>query len=440
MTHESATADPAPGFPPQAARPGRRRVWSALAWLGLVGGAVAVCVARPELVGRGREIVVEGWRRGHALLVPAAPAAKPPPRVVAVNTAEARKQDLDLFYDALGSVTAFETVTLRSRVDGELVNVAFQEGQFVKKGDLVAEIDPRPFQVQLRQAEGQLARDEAALKAASLDLERYQSLADIRQITAQQIDAQRALVRQSEAAIQIDRGLIDNVRLQLEFCRITAPISGRIGLRLVDSGNIVRANDPNGLAVIVEVQPIAIVFTIPQDEIFRVQRALAESGRLPVEAYNRDFRTRLATGSLLAIDNQVDAATGTVKLKAVFPNEDQTLFPNQFVNARLLVERLTDVTVVPAVAVQRGPESSFVYVAQPDSTAALRPVRTGPAQGDLIAIVEGIEPGEQVVTDGIDKISNKARIAVRSPADRASGAAAVATGTAPRGTSGVPRN
>lgn len=433
MTHDSATAEPATVVPPVTARPGRRRVGPALVWLGIFCGAVAACVARPELVGRGREIVVEGWRRGHALLLPAPPAPKPPPRVVAVNAAEARKQDLDLFYDALGSVTAFETVTLRSRVDGELVNVAFQEGQFVKKGDLVAEIDPRPFEVQLRQAEGQLARDEAALKAASLDLERYQSLADIRQITAQQIDAQRALVRQSEAAIQIDRGLIDNVRLQLEFCRITAPISGRIGLRLVDSGNIVRANDPSGLAVIVEVQPIAIVFTIPQDEIFRVQRALAESGRLPVEAYNRDFRTRLATGSLLAIDNQVDAATGTVKLKAVFPNEDQTLFPNQFVNARLLVERLTDVTVVPAVAVQRGPDSSFVYVVQSDSTAALRPVRTGPAQGELVAIVEGIEPGELVVTDGIDKISNKARIAVRSPADRASGAAAVATGAPPAG-------
>ena len=432
MPHDSATAEPS--RVPLAGSTGRsvrRRIGPALVWSCLLCGAAAVWVLRPELVVRGRDLVVEGWRRGHALLLPAAPAPKPPPRVVAVNAAEARTQDLDLFYDALGSVTAFETVTLRSRIDGELVNVAFQEGQFVKKGDLVAEIDPRPFQVQLRQAEGQLARDEAALKAASLDLERYQSLADIRQITAQQIDAQRALVRQSEAAIQIDRGLIDDVRLQLEFCRITAPISGRIGLRLVDSGNIVRANDPSGLAVIVEVQPIAIVFTIPQDEIFRVQRALADSGRLPVEAYNRDFRTRLATGSLLAIDNQVDAATGTVKLKAVFPNEDQALFPNQFVNARLLVERLTHATVVPAVAVQRGPDSSFVYVVQPDSTASLRPVRTGPAQGDLVSIVEGLTPGELVVTDGIDKISNKARIAVRAPGAPASGAAAVATGAAP---------
>jgi multidrug efflux system membrane fusion protein len=381
------------------------------------------------LIARDPTVIERGWRRGLALVRPEAAAVKPQaPRVVPVTAVPARTADVDLFLNGLGSVVAFNTVTIRSRVDGELVKVAFQEGQSVNEGDLLAEIDPRPFEVQLRQAEGQLARDQAALTAAQLDLERYESLANLKQITGQQIDAQRALVRQCEAATQIDRGVIDNVRLQLDFCRITAPISGRIGLRLVDSGNIVRANDPAGLAVIAQLHPIAIVFAIPQDEIVRVQRALSATGRLPVEAYNRDFRTKLAAGSLLAIDNQVDTSTGTVRLKAVFPNEDNTLFPNQFVNARLLVETLSDATVVPAVAVQHGPDSNFVYVVQADSTVALRTVEPGPAQGDVVTIAAGLKPGDLVVTDGIDKISNKARVAVRGPGGRESGAAAVATG------------
>jgi multidrug efflux system membrane fusion protein len=409
------------------AAPRRRRWWPTLLWLAAIGAAGVAVVRDPTLVER-------GWERGLAVLRPPAAAAKPqPPRVVPVTAVEARKADVDLFLNGLGSVVAFNTVTVRSRVEGELVKVAFQEGQSVEAGDLLAEIDPRPFEVQLRQAEGQLARDQAALTAAQLDLERYESLANLKQVTAQQIDAQRALVRQCEAATQIDRGLIDNVRLQLDFCRITAPISGRIGLRLVDSGNIVRANDPAGLAVIAQLHPIAVVFTIPQDEIIRVQRALAGSGRLPVEAFNRDFRTKLATGSLLAIDNQVDSSTGTVRLKAVFPNEDNTLFPNQFVNARLLVETLPGATVVPAVAVQHGPDSNFVYVVQPDSTVALRTVEPGPAQGDVVTIAAGLKPGDLVVTDGIDKIANKARVVVRGPGAGGSGAAAVATGPAPGG-------
>jgi multidrug efflux system membrane fusion protein len=411
----------------------RRRWWPAILGLLALAGAVFAVLRDPALVDQGRAIAEKGFERGKSFLHPEPPAAKPPPRVVPVTAIEARKQDVPLFFDGLGSVVAFNTVTIRSRVDGELVDVAFQEGQSVKEGDLLAQIDPRPFEVQLRQAEGQLARDQATLDAAKLDLERYESLASLKQVTAQQIDAQRALVRQSEAALQIDRGIIDNVRLQLDFCRITAPVSGRIGLRLVDSGNIVRANDPTGLAVIAQLQPIAIVFTIPQDEIIRVQRALAESGRLPVEAYNRDFRTRLATGALLAIDNQVDPATGTVRLKAVFPNEDGALFPNQFVNARLLVETLVGATVVPAAAVQHGPDKDFVYVVQPDSTVMLRPVQTGPAQGDLVAIASGIEPGELVVLDGIDKVTSKTRVAVRGPSARASGPLTAATEKAPPG-------
>lgn len=366
---------------------------------------------------------VAWWRDPHlhekvlAVLEPPAPQAKPQaPRVVPVSATEARRTDLAIHLDSLGSVVAANTVTVRSRVDGELVSVAFSEGQSVNAGDLLAEIDPRPFAVRLRQAEGQLARDEAALQAARLDLERYESLTALKQVTDQQLDAQRALVRQSEAAVEIDRGTIDDVRLQLDYCRITAPIAGRIGLRLVDQGNIVRANDPTGIAVIAQLHPITIVFTVPQDEIIRVQRALAAEGSLPVEAYNRDFRTRLAAGRLIAIDNQVDVATGTVRLKAEFPNEDDTLFPNQFVNARLLVETIRDAVVVPRAAVQTGPQSTFVYVVQPDSTVSLRPVKTAATQDELVALAEGVAPGDLVVTDGIDKIVDRAKVAVRGGA------------------------
>jgi multidrug efflux system membrane fusion protein len=328
------------------------------------------------------------------------------------------------------------SVTIRSRVDGELVTVAFTEGQDVAEGDLLAEIDQRPFQVRLRQAEGQLARDEAALEAARLDLERYESLRELRQVTGQQIDAQKALVRQCEAALEIDRALIDDVRLQLDYCRITAPISGRIGLRLVDPGNIVRANDPAGLAVVAQLRPITVVFTVPQDDVIRVQRALAASAALPVEAYNRDFRARLGTGTLLAVDNQVDTATGTVRLKAVFPNDDGTLFPSQFVNARLLVETVRDAVVVPAAAVQRGPDSSFVYVVQPDATVALRKVRTGAVQGDEVAVVDGLAADEQVVTDGIDRLTDKAKVSVK---DNVKGSGPRDPGSAPAAVAGKPQ-
>ena len=360
--------------------------------------------------------------RAVALIRPVPPQAKSvTPRVVPVTATAARQADLDLYLNGLGAVVAENTVTIRSRVDGELLKVAFREGQTVEAGDLLAEIDPRPYEVQLTQAEGALARGEAALRTAQRDLERYESLADLKQVTEQQIDAQRTLVQQYEAAIKIDRGVIDNVRLQLDYCRITAPISGRIGLRLVDPGNIVRANDAAGLAVIAQFHPISVVFTVPQDEIVRVQRALASDGKLTVDAYNRDFRTKLASGSLLAIDNQVDPSTGTVKLKAVFPNDDNTLFPNQFVNARLLVETIRGATVIPTAAVQHGPKSTFVYVVQTDSTVELRPVITGATQGDQVAIVSGLVPEELVVTTGIDKLNNKAKVAVRGAPAKTSG-------------------
>lgn len=404
----------APATAPATALPRRRRWARAVVLLALLSGAAAAAWRDPALPGKALGLA-SGWlEQGRAFFSPPAPAGKGgPPRIVPVTAVEARLGDMDLHLNGLGTVVASNTVTVRSRVEGELVEVAFTEGQPVEAGDLLARVDPRPYEVRLRQAEAQLARDEAALSAAELDLARYESLADLRQVTQQQIDAQRALVRQADAATQLDRGLIDDARLQLDYCRIVAPITGRIGLRMVDAGNMVRAGDPAGLALIASVHPITVTFTIPQDEIVRVQRALAAAGSLPVEAWNRDFQVRLASGALTAIDNQVDPATGTVKLKALFPNEDDTLFPNQFVNARLLVETLRGATLVPAAALQRGPESSFVWVVQADSTVGLRIVQPGPSQGDVVVIASGLEPGELVVTDGIDKLSPSAKVTVR---------------------------
>ena len=393
----------------------RRSWWPAAVWTALAAASFGVWYRDPGIAERAVRLI----RPDPPLTATAAP------RPVPVSASAAVQADLELFLNGLGSVAADNMVTIRSRVEGQLLRVAFKEGQAVTEGDLLAEIDPRPYEVQLTQAEGQLAKSEAALRAAQLDLERYESLAGLRQVTKQQIDSQQAMVSQCEAAITIDRGKIDDVRLQLDYCRITAPITGRIGLRLVDPGNIVRANDTVGLAVIAQLHPIAVVFTIPQDEIVRVQKALAATGRLTVDAYNRDFQTKLATGTLLAIDNQVDSSTGTVKLKALFPNLADTLFPNQFVNARLSVEMIRGATVIPMAAVQHCPKSTFVYVVQTDSTVEMRPVITGAMQGDRVAIVSGLVPSELVVTTGIDKLNNKTKVAVRGaptkPTDRNAG-------------------
>lgn len=347
-------------------------------------------------------------------LVGGSKAAPPkPPRIIPVSTAIVTKRDMPIYLNGLGTVTAFKTVTLRSRVEGELTKVAFTEGQIVHEGDLLAEIDPRPFEVQLAQAEGQLARDEATLKTAKATLSRYEGLVSTKSIAAQQYDDQATIVQQTMASIQTDEALIANAKLQLTYSRIVAPITGRIGLRLVDQGNIVRANDPNGLAVITQLQPIALVFTIPQDDIARVQLRAGAGEPLEVQAYDRDFKLKLATGKLLAIDNQVDATTGTVRLKSEFPNEDGMLFPNQFVNARLLVDTKRDAIIVPTAAVQRGPSAMFVYVVNADETVELRNVVPGPAEGGETSIESGLEVGEVVVTDGLDKLQPKAKVAPR---------------------------
>jgi multidrug efflux system membrane fusion protein len=366
------------------------------------------------------------WPHVSPLFAASAPPSKPPARVIPVVTAVVKKRDLDLFLNGLGTVTALKTVTIRSRVEGELTKVAFTEGQMVREGDLLAEIDTRPFEVQRDQAAGQLARDEATLKAAKLTLARYERLVPTKSVTAQEVDDQIALVQQTEGIIKTDQAMVANAELQLTYCRIVSPINGRIGLRLVDAGNIVRANDPNGLAVINQLQPIALIFTIPQDEIPRVQKRMNEGHELVVDAYDRDFRTKLAAGKLLATDNQVDPATGTLRLKAIIDHEDNALFPNQFVNTRLLVDTKRDAIVVPSSAVQRGPTSTFVYVVKSDETVELRNVTIGPAEGAETSIEYGLQPGEVVVTDGIDKLQPGAKVSTRDskPAgDRSGGPA-----------------
>ncbi len=392
--------------PKELPRQRRQFPWGSLLTLALVSaGAAAAYYTAPQWLPYARA----RWEA----LVHTKPTTAPK-RVVPVGAAEVRTSDVSIYLNGLGTVTAFYTVTVRTRIDGELVNVAFTEGQMVKEGDVLAEIDPRPYQVQLTQAEGQLQKDEASLKVAQLDLDRYLALLPTRSVTAQQVDAQRALVQQSEGAIMTDRGTIDNVRLQLNYCRITSPISGRIGLRLVDPGNMVHASDANGLAVVTQLQPIAVVFTIPQDDIRKVQAKMNADQELAVDAFDRQFDTKLATGKLFAIDNQVDALTGTLKLKAIFENKDRMLFPNQFVNARLLIETLPGVKVVPSAAVQLGPESSFVYVVKPDETVELRVVKPGATEGDTTVIEDGLQPGELVVTDGVDKLQPGTKVSVKS--------------------------
>ena len=337
-------------------------------------------------------------------------AGKPVPVVVV----EAKTGTMPIYLTGLGSVTALNTVTIRTRVDGELDSVNFIEGQLVKKGDLLVQIDPRPFQVQLTQAQGQLAKDEAALKNAKLDLERdHQAAAAIPQ---QQLATQEALVSQDEAAIKIDEGQIASAQLNLTYSRITAPISGRIGLRMVDEGNIVHATDANGLAVITQLQPITVVFSLPQDDIPQMTRRLRQGSPPVVDAYDRSLTTKLASGTLLALDNQVDPASGTIRIKASFPNEDNVLFPNQFVNARLLVDVRANAVLVPSLTIQRGPESTFVYVLQKDHTVKVQNIVVGHVEGDLAAIDSGIAPGEMIVTEGVDKLEDGTKVTSRTRA------------------------
>lgn len=335
---------------------------------------------------------------------------KPPTSVVA---AEARKGDISVYLTGLGTITPVATVTVRSRVDGQLNKVLFKEGQVVRRGDLLAEIDPRPFEAELLQAEGALARDQAQLRNAHLDLERYQDLFKKGYVSSQQLDAQSALVHQYEGAVKANQGLIDNARLKLSYSRITAPISGRIGFRQVDQGNIVHATDQEGLAVITQLQPITAVFSIPEDSLPVVLKRLKNGSRLTVNAFDREQRERLAEGSVLTVDNQIDSTTGTVKVKAEFPNSGNELFPNQFVNLRILVDVKKDSIIIPAASIQRGPQGTFVYVVKEDSTVDMRKVVTGASQGADTSVIEGLTPGEKVVVEGAERLKGGSKVQFR---------------------------
>jgi multidrug efflux system membrane fusion protein len=343
-------------------------------------------------------------------------AAIPAGRPVPVAVAQARKGDMAVRISGLGTVTAMNSVTLKSRVDGQLVRVDFTEGQMVKEGDLLAEIDPRPFRVQLMQAEGQFAKDQAAFQNANADLKRFQSLVKQGIISSQQLDTQSSSVAQFEAALKADQATVESAKLNLVYSRITAPISGRVGLRLVDVGNMVHATDANGLVTIAPIQPINVVFAVPADNIQQVLSQNAKTIKLQVEAWDRDLKTRLGSGTLSAIDNQVDPATGTVKLKALFSNSDRALFPNQFVNAQLLVDTLRGVVIIPTAAIQRGPQGSFVYVVKADATVDLQNIEVQGTDGDNTAVSKGLAGGETVVTDGLEKLRPGSKVALPKPA------------------------
>jgi multidrug efflux system membrane fusion protein len=394
--------------PPPAAPPRRRRRgWLFLLLALLLAGGVGYWIHQ-----RPAPTTVERARRG----------SQTPP----VATAAVQSGDINVTINALGTVTSLATVTVRSQISGQIMRIAFTEGQLVNKGDLLVEIDSRPYQLALAQAEGSLKQHQAMLQAAQLDLERYQNLVKTNAIPRQQLDAQIATVQQDQGLIIADQAQIDTAKLNIAYCHIAAPVSGRVGLRQVDQGNYVTANDANGLVVITQLTPISVLFTTAEDNLPPILKRVQAGAVLPVTAFNRNGATKLSTGQLLTLDNQIDPTTGTVKLRAQFDNQDSALFPNQFVNVQLLVDTLKDTPVVPTSAVQRGAPGTFVYVVGDDRKVSVRKVVLGPVDGERVAINSGLKTGERVVTDGADKLRDGIEVTLHEP-----GAAAPAPAAAP---------
>lgn len=402
IDHQDRPGQPLPA-PPASRKPKKRGlIW--VVFLLIVAGVAGYAVWRashPAPVARGAGGGGGGFRGGGQL--------GPVPVVVATVA----RSSIPVYLNGLGNVTAFYTVSVKSRVDGQIMKLDFNEGDLVQQGQLLIEIDPRPYQVQLELAEGTLARDQAMLNNAKLDLQRYQTLLAQDAIPKQQLDTQTALVAQYEGNIKQDTANINSAKLNLTYAKVTAPITGVVGLRQVDPGNIVHASDANGMIVITQLQPISVLFTIPEDSLPQVTQKLRAGAHLPVDAYNRDNSKKIASGTLVTLDNQIDSTTGTSKLKAVFKNTDNALFPQQFVNIRLLVDTLSNQQVVPNVAVQNGQQGTFVYVVDEDSRVHLKPVQVGITTQTSSQILGGLSDGDRVVVDGTDRLIEGARVRVR---------------------------
>ena len=393
-------------YPLATTRVGRKKWWVGAIAVLLTGFGV---YAGYMFLGHGTRAVAQG------------PAFQPKFPVVAVA---AKTGDIHTYITGLGTVTALNAVTVHTRVDGEIVKVLFKEGEIVKTGALLVEIDPRPYEAALLQAEGQLARDKALLENARLDLKRYETLAAQDSIPMQTKDTQISLVHQYEGTVKYDQGLVDIAKLNLVYSHITSPLTGRIGLRLVDPGNIVHTTDTTGIAVITQEQPITVIFPIPEDSLQSVLKKLKAGEKLQVEAFDREQKQKVATGRLLTADNQIDTTTGTVKLKALFTNEDGSLFPNQFVNARVLMETMVGVTMVPSAAVQRSPKGTYVYlVKEEDQTVTVRWVKIGAVEGDSVSIAEGLSPPERVVVEGAERLKEGSKVEMQTPGADSSGKA-----------------
>lgn len=398
-------AEPPPSEPPRS----KRWVWILLAIL-VVLGAAAYFI----------------WPRIKAKEAAGAAQKNAEPPAIPVVTTTARRGDIGVYYSGLGAVTPLATVTIHSRVDGQLMSVRYKEGDTVNKGDLLVEIDDKPYQAVLTQAEGQLTRDQANLENAKIDLARYQTLVPLKAIPEQQLATQQALVHQDEGTVKVDEGQIEAAKVNIGYTKINAPVSGRIGLRLVDVGNIVHASDTEGLLVITQMDPISTIFTISEDQLQVVLQKMAAGQALEVDAYDRDGKMKLAQGSLTTLDNQIDPTTGTLKLRATFENSKNTLYPNQFVNARLLVQEKHGVTLIPTAAIQRNSNATYVYVVKPDSTVTVRQLTIGTTEGDDSEVTMGLMPGEVVVMTGVDKLQEGSKVTTQSPGTNAPAAPAPA--------------